>query len=276
MKQHKGKSVPEITVIHCKTEIEQFALQNPYLHLFELGDLDDYYWPHTIWYGWQVADQLQQLALIYTRPVIPVLLAYAEAPIEAMRDFLQALMPLLPGRLYAHLSPQAVDVLTACYQIESRGLYLKMGLTEPERISRIDTSVVKILSEADRHALQRLYEVAHPDNFFDPRTLAHGLYTGIYQDDMLVSAAGLHIYALFYKVAAVGNVATHPAYRGRGFSTQVCASLCQKLLAEGITHIGLNVAADNAPAIGVYTRLGFTPVAEYGAYQLKRWSHDVG
>lgn len=260
----------KVVVLHTKTEIEKFALQNPYLHLFELGDLDDYYWPHTIWYGWQVADQLQQLALIYTRPAIPVLLAYAEEPIEAMRDFLRVLVPLLPERLYAHLSLNTVDVLADTYQIEPRGLYQKMGLIEPERLSQVNTSDVKTLTEADKDALHMLYDAAHPENFFDPRTLAHELYMGMYQHGMLVSAAGLHVYSPARRIAALGNVATHPAYRKQGLSTRVCASLCHKLLTDGITLIGLNVAADNTPAVSVYSQLGFTSTAEYEAYRLQR------
>jgi ribosomal protein S18 acetylase RimI-like enzyme len=260
----------EAIVLHSKSEIEKFTLQNPYLHLFELGDLDDYYWPHTIWYGWQVASQLQQLALIFTSPSIPVLLAYTEEPVEAMRDFLRALVPLLPERLYAHLSPNTVDTLADTYQIEPGGLYLKMGLTEPERLSHVDRTEVKTLTQADQDALYELYTAAHPENFFDPRTLTHGLYTGIYVDGVLVSAAGLHVYSPLRRIAALGNVATHPAYRNQGFSTRVCASLCQKLRTDGITLIGLNVAADNKAAVRVYSQLGFTSIAEYEAYRLQR------
>ncbi len=262
----------QLVVLHTKTDVEQFALQNPYLHLFELGDLDDYYWPHTICYGWKTGNLLNQLALIYTRPPIPVLLAYAEEPIEAMREFLCALAPLLPSRLFAHLLPQAVDVLADSYQVESHGLYLKMGLTEPKRLTEFNTANVKILTKSDQDTLQKLYNAAHPDNLFDPGTLSHGMYMGICQDDVLVSAAGLHVYAPLHKAAALGNVATHPAYRGKGLSTQVCAALCNRLLMEGMSLVGLNVAADNAAAIRVYQRLGFTPVAEYGAYQLQRKS----
>jgi len=39
--------------LYSKAQIEAFARRNPFHHLYELGDLDDYHWPHTTWYGWQ-------------------------------------------------------------------------------------------------------------------------------------------------------------------------------------------------------------------------------
>jgi len=63
-------------------------------------------------------------------------------------------------------------------------------------------------------------------------------------------------------VGVVGNVTTHPAYRGKGLGTAVCARLCLELL-RTVEHIGLNVKADNAPAIASYKRLGFEVVGEY-------------
>jgi predicted GNAT family acetyltransferase len=79
---------------------------------------------------------------------------------------------------------------------------------------------------------------------------------------MLVSVAGVHVYSPRYKVGVVGNVTTHPAYRGKGLGTAVCARLCRELL-KTVEHIGLNVKADNASAIASYKRLGFEVVGEY-------------
>ena len=58
-------------------------------------------------------------------------------------------------------------------------------------------------------------------------------------------------------VAFLAGVATLSAHRGRGFSTAVCAFLRDH---GRRTHgtVALMVDARNAPAIAVYTRLGFT------------------
>jgi predicted GNAT family acetyltransferase len=68
--------------------------------------------------------------------------------------------------------------------------------------------------------------------------------------------------------AALGNIATRPGHRGRGFATAVIAELCRSLLLS-VDHVGLNVKADNLSAIGCYQRLGFEQNAVYGEYTLE-------
>jgi ribosomal protein S18 acetylase RimI-like enzyme len=264
--------MPELTTLHHKHEIEAFARRNPFAHLYELGDLDDFFWPQTRWYGWAEAGAVQQLALLYSAFAVPVLLANAEPPRESMRSLLAALLPLLPPRVYAHLDPEVVEVLVAAYHVEPHGIYHKMGLTNPAALAEADTSGTALLTTADEPALVRLYKVAYPGNWFDSRMLQTGRYVGIWHENELVSVAGVHVYAPEYGVAALGNVTTHPAWRGRGLAARVTARLCQVLLADGIGAIGLNVKADNHGALACYARLGFTHAMVYGEYMLTRTS----
>jgi ribosomal protein S18 acetylase RimI-like enzyme len=69
----------------------------------------------------------------------------------------------------------------------------------------------------------------------------------------------------------LGNIVTHPDYRGRGFAKAVIAALCQSLF-ERADNIGLNVKADNAAAITLYEKLGFEIIATY--YELMVLSHN--
>jgi ribosomal protein S18 acetylase RimI-like enzyme len=71
-------------------------------------------------------------------------------------------------------------------------------------------------------------------------------------------------------VAALGNIATAPSCRGKGFCRQVTAKTCQSLR-KNVSHIGLNVKADNGAAISCYTRLGFESVASYGEFMLEQF-----
>ncbi len=258
---------PHLVTLHAKADIEAFARKNTFLHLYEIGDLDDFYWPHTVWYGWRKGDQLQQLALIYTALSTPVLLSYGDPPRAGMRDFILALLPLLPHRLYTHLYPGVADVMAEQYEVDFRGLHSKMGLADSAPIHKVDTEGVVQLSTADLLALQALYDEAYPENVFDRQMLNTGQYYGIREGSAVVSIAGVHVFSPAYKVAAIGNVATHPDFRRRGLSTKVCAALCQMLLRERIMHIGLNVKADNEAAISIYRRLGFKKIAaEFGTY----------
>jgi hypothetical protein len=51
-----------LVALHNRTEIETYARRNPLPHLFELGDLDDFYWPHTVWYALKEADDQSAIA----------------------------------------------------------------------------------------------------------------------------------------------------------------------------------------------------------------------
>ncbi|MBI3944126.1 MAG: GNAT family N-acetyltransferase [Chloroflexi bacterium] len=267
----------QLASLHDKGKIEAFVRRDPLLYIYELGDLDDFFWPHTAWYAWQDAGQdagqdtgkVRQMALLYYDLSLPVLLAHAAPPQAEMRELLQALLPLLPRRFYAHLDPQMVDVLSEAYQVQAHGLYYKIGLRDPSALAAVDTSQVIPLSVDDIDLVETLYREAYPGNWFVPRMLQTGCYYGIRQGPDLVSIAGVHVYAPEYKVAAVGNVTTRTEMRGRGLGTAVCAHLCRALRRQGIEHIGLNVNSANAAAITSYTRLGFQQVAVYGEYTLE-------
>jgi predicted GNAT family acetyltransferase len=144
-----------------------------------------------------------------------------------------------------------------------------MALLNETPISRLDCSGVARLDMKEFPAIQALYKESYPENWFDPRMLETGQYFGILEENRLVSIAGIHVYSPQYKVAALGNIATLPTHRNKGYGSQVTAKLCQSLKSEGI-RIGLNVKADNNAAISCYKRLGFETVASYGEFMIQR------
>ncbi|MBC8401276.1 MAG: GNAT family N-acetyltransferase [Candidatus Marinimicrobia bacterium] len=102
--------------------------------------------------------------------------------------------------------------------------------------------------------------------------LESGQYFGYFEDHHLVSIAGIHVYSPAYNAAALGNITTHPDYRGGGFATKVTAACCQSLL-KNITRIGLNIKADNLAGLTLYKKLGFTEYAPYSEFMLQRKSN---
>lgn len=252
----------QVVCLHAKDQIERLLRRNPFLHLYAIGDLDDFFWQHTTWYGLQDSGQLRHVALLYSGTAEPTLLAFTEEPVDLVPPFIRSILPLLPRHLYAHLSPDLLAIVGEDYHIRSHGLHYKMALTQTERLSYVDTSAVVPLSTANLDELNELYATSYPGNWFDPRMLETGHYFGIWRDDRLVSVAGVHVYSEEYRVATLGNVTTHPALRGQGLGTVVCAKLCRSLL-ETVEQIGLNVKADNLSALASYRKLGFERVAEY-------------
>lgn len=92
--------------------------------------------------------------------------------------------------------------------------------------------------------------------YFTPERMRREIYFGIYQADTLVSAAGTHVRSTRSGLAAVGNVLTRLAYRGRGMARSVTSAVTETAL-EQHRDVVLNVREDNMPAISVYERLGY-------------------
>lgn len=252
-----------IQELNAPHQIEEFCRRDPLLHLYEIGDLDPFFWPHTRW--WATTDpngEREAIALLYDGCAMPTLLLLERERPECARALLAGIRDELPARCYAHLSP-GLEVELKNTRLAAASL--KMGLCRSELLAAEQTAGVEALTAADRDALVELYEVSYPGNWFDERMLATGQYYGIRDQARLLAVAGVHVYSPTYRVAALGNITTHPAHRGRGLGRRVTARLCQALLAT-VDVIGLNVHAANAPAIACYERLGFERVAEYGEY----------
>lgn len=251
-----------VVMLEDKRRIAAFLRRNPGAHAYELGDLDDFDWPYTRWFGWECEGQLKQLVLLYSEPPVPVLLAIAEEPLEVMAGLLRATFDAFPHELYAHATAPLLDTLAERYVVSRAAPHLKLALARHDRLPA-HAAPVDLLGAADLAEVEALYSAAYPGTWFGPRMLATGRYVGIRRNGQLVCVAGVHVHSPTWRVAALGNVATLPAVRGRGLARAACAALCLMLLADGIETIALNVRADNAAAIAAYTRLGFEAVAEY-------------
>lgn len=267
--------MPQIISLHDKAVIREFALRQPLRYLYEIGDLDDFFWPYTQWYGWVDAGQVVQLALLYIPFDDPVLLTHANPDRDDHQDFVAALTRLLPTRIYAHIDAAAAATLQAQYQATHHGHYHKMGLMDASQAGHADDGRAEMLSIADIPALERLYAKAYPGNWFDARMVQTGFYAGVRAGDELTAAAGIHVVSAHEHVAALGNVTTLPELRGQGLARSACARLVTALTQHGIAHIGLNVSASNATAIHLYTQLGFAKVAEYDEYTFVRQGTDL-
>src|SRR5215813_12658518 len=112
----------QLVSLHEKHDIASFLRQNLFTHLFEYSDLDDQYWPYTIWFGLQDGGNLRQVALLYTGLPTPVLMANADRPCEMMADLLRRIVHLLPRRVYAHMHPAHVEAIAAHFAVTPRGL----------------------------------------------------------------------------------------------------------------------------------------------------------
>jgi ribosomal protein S18 acetylase RimI-like enzyme len=248
--------------LHDKGEIEAFLRRDPFLHLYSLGDLDEWFWPGTTWYGRIEDGQVEAIALVYSGLAQPTLLALGEAGSPPLDELVRSIVHLLPRRFYAHLTPGVSAILAEQYRLETHGLHYKMALTDPSRLAVDRSADVVSLRAGDVSEVLAFYAGSYPGNWFEPQMLETGAYVGERIEGELIAVAGVHVCSTTYRVASLGNIATSPSHRGRGHAKAVTAALCRRLVA-GVDHVGLNVKADNAAAIACYRALGFEVHAAY-------------
>lgn len=70
----------------------------------------------------------------------------------------------------------------------------------------------------------------------------------------VVGYAGMHV---IWEQAHVTNIAVHPEYRGRGFGERLLRELMRVARRKGVRQMTLEVRVSNAPAQGLYRKLGF-------------------
>ena len=239
--------------------IEAHLRRAPYLHAYELGDLDPQEAPYTTWYTSDDA-----VALIYRGLSTPTLVALADGELTAQRALLARLLDDLPATFYAHLSPGLEATLAPRFESTLLGHNLKMALTR--RVAPLDTDV-RGLVPADADEVRAFYADAYPTGYFEPQSLARGRFVAVHDGRGIAAIAGTHVYSPTVRVAALGSIATRPDARGRGHARRVTAALCHRIQDE-IDIIGLNVRADNASAIACYRRVGFEPRHEYDEWQV--------
>ena len=197
-----------------------------------------------------------------------MVIALCDSEHQLMCDLLISLRNLLPREFYAHLSLGLVDVFGSNSILSSYGNHYKMGLTHLISRPCFPDSFVR-LNESDTNVLVDFYRRSYPGNWFDPRMLKTGMYLGYRSDGRLTAVAGVHVYSKRYRVAALGNIATDPEYRGKGLCKSLTSSLCQQLM-KTVDCIGLNVQCNNYVAISCYESVGFELIATYTEYRIRQ------
>ena len=254
-------------ILHDKAEIRLFLQKDVFLHIYSLGDLDDFFWSYTTWYALRQDGDIRAIILQYIGQELPVLLMLSD-DIPAMSALIRAAAHLFPRRFYSHLSPGLEEIVGEGFTLEPHGAHHKMALNRPGLLRGVDVSATVQLSTADLPAIEQLYAAGYPGNWFDARMLETGQYFGLKTEEQILSIAGIHVYSKQVGVAALGNIVTHPAHRRRGLGQAVTARLCLSL-EQDVDYIGLNVKADNRRAIAVYEKLGFEIVHTYGEYMVE-------
>lgn len=284
MDDRSGENSLEIV---SRSELDAFFKRdNPYRHLYEIGDLDDMFYSHSRYFGVKdVSGVLQCVALFYSSggKSEPVLIVHTDDSCAGTgygNELLYAMMSdstLLPNRFHSHLSTALIPMLKNMYAPSDQLKHFRMKFcceSNMQTIESIDTSTAVNLTPAQVDEVECFFADSYPGNWFDPRMLHSKQMFGVYDAEnsegrVLVAVAGIHVYSKEYNVATLGNIAVRPNYRGRGLARIVIAALLKNMLHGSehvsceVEYIGLNVEASNIAAIKCYQKLGFEMVSEF-------------
>jgi ribosomal protein S18 acetylase RimI-like enzyme len=244
----------EIRKSRNKNEIYSFLSRNKRLNLYLIGDLDDFFWPHTTWYTALVNGKIEAVALLYSGMTPSTFLLFHEGDLSCPKELIRELLPELPEEFNVHLSPGLLEHFGMENIIKNYGRNCRMILVKPPEI--ITDEKIRRLERTDLKEIEQFYCLSYPGNWFDFRMLETGKYFGYFDQGILAGIAGIHVYSPGYSIAALGNIATHPDFRGRKIAYKLTSALCSDLWNDADT-IGLNVSSANSAAIKCYENAGF-------------------
>lgn len=237
----------EVKEVHDKNEIYAFLAQDRYYAAYAIGDLEPGLFELCGWYV-TVQDGRKSAITLCFRGLSPPAL-FAMGSTEGLLPLLQE--ESLPERVYLTGQPEHLPLFRETFSLGAVEDMLRMVL-EPGDFRPHYGRAIR-LSRQHLPSLERLYR---REGVFAPYQLDSGVYYGLEVGGELVSAAGTHLISPTYRIAAVGNIFTHPSHRGQGYATACTGAVVEELLSRSL-EIVLNVARSNEVALGLYKRLGF-------------------
>lgn len=175
-------------------------------------------------------------------------------------DAVAAILSIHPGtqHTYATCQPQHVEILQRTYRLATQQPMIRMGVTRDTFVP-VHTVQTVPLGGVDIRRVNSLYGTEGGPSYYIPEHIESGIYRGVVADGRLVAVAGTHVVSPHQRVAVVGNVFTHPGYRGRGYATAATSSVTETLF-QYCEHVVLTVDPKNASAVHAYERLGYREV----------------
>lgn len=182
-----------------------------------------------------------------------------------------AILSLHPGPRVAYLStasPEHMEAIRRWHHVDDpltmRRMSVRVGGFTAVSEGQEDIEIRR-LSDLDLRTVNTLYAVDERSGQYTGPQINNAVYFGAFVDGELTSIAGTHVVSPMMSIGVVGNVLTHPAYRGRGLATYVTSKVTSTLFAMGCELVVLTADPQNTPAVHAYRRLGYelgAPIVE--------------
>lgn len=253
-----------------RADIERILHQDPTWSAYALADLQPAYAPHCQWYTDAVKTpmgvQAEGVLLIFTALTPPILLTVGDAAVVAalLTEVDQAAQ--LPQSVFISAREEHVPLIQEYYRFDlpeqgtSFNTMMRMAFRHPEALQDIAMARVTRLGPADAGQIAQLIAYGGPyaPDAFEAYQLDEGVFFGIHNEDgELLAVGGTHIVDWQGGIGAVGNMYTHPDYRGKGYARLILGAVVQTLQSGGVENIILNVNTQNQTARRIYRQYGF-------------------
>jgi GNAT superfamily N-acetyltransferase len=172
-----------------------------------------------------------------------------------------------PGGILALFFPDP-PAIPSGWSLFRGGVLTQMICRRPKLVglgSRAAGVVMRRLGATYVSAMVELATLTEPGPFRE-RTIELGNFYGILEGERLLAMAGQRMRVPGY--VEVSAVCTHPDARGKGYAGMLMSEVMRDIIAEGATPF-LHAFADN-PAVGLYTKLGFTHRRSFQLAVIKR------
>ena len=176
-------------------------------------------------------------------------------------DGIEAMLQLHPGfpSTFAISDPDHCEALESVYTFRHISRMMRMLVTRDS--FRPNNREVQPMLGAHIDLLNRLYNSEGDPTHYRREHVSDGCYWGVVDEERLVAVAGTHAIGRTHSIAILGNVFTHPRFRGRGHATTATSAVTAALL-EQVDEVVLSVDPQNEPAVGAYRKLGYVQVGE--------------
>jgi predicted GNAT family acetyltransferase len=156
------------------------------------------------------------------------------------------------------------DLVLSKYAPRLKERMTLMTMTKGEE--RVNTATTPVrLGVEDAEEIARIMREADP-SWWGEQTgerlrerMKEVLWLGIKKDGRIVSVGMVRLIDLG---SHIGVVATREEYRNRGYATSIVSGLVREIFRSYSTAL-IHVLAENAPAIHVYSKVGFKPYETY-------------
>jgi len=239
----------EVAPTRDRMLLREFLERDRLRAAYAICDLDEKEFSKTRWGVAREGGEITAVALEYTglTPQPLFVMGDPRGVGAVVRDVIHPRLVYLAGDV-EHLPELGLH-----YRIDPGPPMLRMWV---DRYSFQPVSGVAMrLLPAEIADLNKLYGLGFT-SWLPADAIASGVYYGVRVGGKLIAAAGTHVISPSARLAAVGNVMTHPEYRGRGYAKLTTSAVTHELL-RTCDQVVLNVRSDNPPAIAAYRALGY-------------------